>query len=147
MTPLSHSGSPREQRTESLSTAELVRRASGQLSSLVRDEMALARAELTVKAKHAGIGAGLFGTAGVIGLYGLFGVLAGVVLLIARVIPDWGAALAFGGLLVLLAGMLGLAGRRQLRRVPPPVPEAATSSLRADAEALRSAAAHQGEPR
>lgn len=41
------------------STAELVQRAAEQVSRLVRDELALARAELTAKGKHAGIGAGL----------------------------------------------------------------------------------------
>ena len=48
------------------STAELVQRASEQLSKLVRDEIALAKAELAEKGKHAGIGVGLFGAAGVL---------------------------------------------------------------------------------
>ena len=48
------------------STAELVQRATEQVSRLVRDELALARAELTQKGKHAGIGIGLFGGGGVL---------------------------------------------------------------------------------
>ncbi|MDI5942380.1 phage holin family protein, partial [Micromonospora sp. DH15] len=53
------------------STAELVQRATEQVSRLVRDELALARAELTQKGKHAGIGIGLFGGGGALALYGL----------------------------------------------------------------------------
>jgi hypothetical protein len=52
------------------STAELVKLASEQISRLVREELALARTEMTAKAKRAGSGAGLFGGAGVVALYG-----------------------------------------------------------------------------
>ena len=53
------------------STAELVQRASEQVSRLVRDELALAKAELAEKGKHAGIGIGLFGGGGALALYGI----------------------------------------------------------------------------
>jgi hypothetical protein len=132
---------------ESLSTAELIRQASEQLSVLVRDELALARIEMTRKAKRAGLGAGLFGAAGVISLYGVFGILTGVVLLIARVIPAWGAALAVGGLLVVIAGILGLAGGRQLKRVPPPVPRSSVALVREDVQRLRTAVHDRGAQR
>src|SRR5215469_13782644 len=75
------------------STAELIRRATEQLSTLVRDELALARAEMAQKLAHAGKGAGLFGGAGVVALYGVFGLLAAAVLGLAQVIPAWAAAL------------------------------------------------------
>jgi hypothetical protein len=129
---------------ESLSTAELIRQASEQLSTLVRDEVALARIEMTRKAKRAGLGAGLFGGAGVISLYGVFGLLAGAVLAIAHVIPDWAAALAVGGFLLVVAGLLALAGGRALKRVAPPVPQAAVSSVRDDLDALKSAVHDRG---
>lgn len=45
---------------DTVSTGELVSRLSEQTSRLVRDEVALAKVEMTEKAKHAGIGTGLF---------------------------------------------------------------------------------------
>ncbi|GIH16327.1 phage holin family protein [Rugosimonospora africana] len=128
----------------SLSTAELIKRASDQLSTLVRDELALARAEMSAKAKRAGVGAGLLGTAGVISLYGVFGVLAGVVLLVARVLPDWAAALVVGAGLLVVAGLFGLVGIRQVKRMSPPVPEGAVASIREDVSALKAAARRKG---
>lgn len=128
----------------SASTAELIKRASDQLSTLVRDELALAKAEMAVKAKRAGIGAGLLGTAGVISLYGLFGVLAGVVLLVARVLPAWAAALVVGAGLLVVAGLFGLVGLRQLKRMAPPVPGAAVASIREDVSALKAAVRRKG---
>jgi hypothetical protein len=58
-------------RTEQEPTAELVHRLSEQVSTLVRDELALARIEMVEKGKRAGKGAGLLGGAGVLALYGV----------------------------------------------------------------------------
>jgi hypothetical protein len=126
------------------STAELIKRASDQLSALVRDELALARAEMSAKAKRVGAGAGLFGTAGVVSLYGVFGILTGVVLLIARVLPDWAAALVVGAGLLVLAGLFGLVGLRQVKRVSRPVPESVVASIREDLSALKAAVRREG---
>ncbi len=128
----------------SASTAELIKRASDQLSALVRDELALARAEMSTKAKRAGIGVGLFGTAGVVSLYGVFGILTGVVLLIARVLPAWAAALVVGAGLLVLGGLFGLVGLRQVKRVPRPVPESAVASIREDVDVLKAAVRRKG---
>ncbi|GIH21073.1 hypothetical protein Raf01_92450 [Rugosimonospora africana] len=124
---------------ESLNTAELIRRGSEQLSTLVRDELALARAEMIDKAGHAGKSAGLFGGAGVISLYGVFGLLTGCVLLLARVMPDWGAAMVIGALLLAIAGLMAITGRSQVKQVGAPVPEAAVDGARRDLSAVTSA--------
>src|SRR5204862_4494962 len=92
--PAGHAGVMSEPGTQS--TADLVKQAAEQISTLVRDELELARAEMTEKASRAGRGAGLFGGAGVVSLYGILGVLTGIVLLLARVMPAWGAALLVG---------------------------------------------------
>ena len=126
------------------STADLIRRATDQLSTLVRDEVALARAELTEKLSHAGKGAGLFGGAGVVSLYGVFGLLAGAVLLLAKVMPAWAAALAVGAALLLVAGVMALAGRGQVKKATPPVPEAAVKGVRADIETVAAAVEDRG---
>ncbi|MGH3716433.1 MAG: phage holin family protein [Micromonosporaceae bacterium] len=126
--------------TSQLSTPELVRQASDQLSRLVRDEMALARAELRDKGRHAGVGVGLFSGAGLVALYGVAGVLAAVVLALALVMPGWLAALLVGLVLLATAGVMALVGRGQLRRVAPPYPREALQGAKTDAALLREGA-------
>lgn len=121
------------------STAELVQRASEQISRLVRDEMALAKAELTEKGKHAGLGIGLFGGGGALALYGLGALVATAILLLDLVLPAWAAALIVAVALFIIAGVLALIGRKQVKQGMPPMPSAAASSLRADVDAVASA--------
>jgi hypothetical protein len=126
------------------STVDLVRRASEQFSTLVRDEIQLARTEMTEKGKRAGMGAGMFGAAALFALYGVAALLAGAILGIARVLPAWAAALIIGGGLFLFAGMLALAGRMNLKRATPAAPRETMSSVRADVHALSAAANRDG---
>src|SRR5688500_20211713 len=69
------------------STAQLVNQLSEQVSRLARDEIRLAVAELKDKGKHAGVGAGMFGAAGVFAWWGGLSVVAGLILLLALVVP------------------------------------------------------------
>ena len=126
------------------STAELVRQAAEQISTLVRDELALARAEMATKASRAGRGAGLFGGAGLVSLYGILGVLTGIVLLLALVMPAWAAALLVGVVLLIVAGVLALAGRAQVRQAAPPVPTEAVHGVRADVDTVTTAVEERG---
>ena len=93
------------------STAELVQRATEQVSRLVRDELALAKAELTQKGKHAGIGIGLFGGAGGLAFFGI-SVLIATAIIAHR---HRAAALAVRAdrrrFLLILAGLFALVGR------------------------------------
>ncbi|MBO0869471.1 MAG: phage holin family protein [Micromonosporaceae bacterium] len=125
-------------RTES--APELVKRATEQISTLVRDEMALARNELGSKIGHAGKGAGLFGGAGLVALFGAASLLAGLVMLVGRAIGTWASALVFGGALLILAGVLALGGRGEVRRAVPPVPTEAAKDIKADLAAVGEAA-------
>lgn len=127
------------------STAELVQRATEQLSRLVRDELALARIELAEKGRHAGIGVGLFGGGGAMALCGLGVLVAAGVLALALVIPAWAAALVVAGALFLMAGVLALIGRRQVRRAVPPMPSATADSVRADVRTVASAVRDRGQ--
>jgi uncharacterized membrane protein YqjE len=126
------------------STAELVQRATEQVSRLVRDELALARAELTEKGKHAGIGVGLFGGGGVLAAYGLGALLTAVVLLLALVLPAWLAALIVAVVLFVLAGILALIGKKQVSQAVPPVPAATVRSVRADVDTVAAAVRDRG---
>ncbi len=121
------------------STAELVQRATEQVSRLVRDELALARAELTQKGKHAGIGLGLFGGGGALALYGLGALVATAILLLDLVLPAWAAALIVAVVLFLGAGILALVGKKQVSQAVPPVPEATVRSVRADVDTVTAA--------
>ena len=119
------------------STAELVRQASEQLSRLVRDEIRLGVAELKAKGKHAGIGAGLFGGAAMFAVYGTAAVVAAAILLLALVIPAWLSALLVGLLLLVIAAVLAIVGRSEMRRATPPFPREAVESAKSDAAMLK----------
>jgi Putative Actinobacterial Holin-X, holin superfamily III len=121
------------------STSELVQRASEQISRLVRDELALAKAELAEKGKHAGVGVGLFGGGGAIALYGLGALITAAILGLAHGLPDWLAALIVAVVLFVTAGVLALIGRKQVQQAVPPMPVAAADSVRADVDAVTAA--------
>jgi membrane protein len=64
---------------------ELVQDLSRQTSTLIRQEMRLAQAELAEKGRHAGKGAGMFGGAGLVALYGVGALIAAAILGLATV--------------------------------------------------------------
>src|SRR4051812_34416877 len=74
-------------------TGELVKQLSSQVSTLVRQEVELAKVELAEKGKKAGAGAGMFGGAGVAGLMAFGALTAFLILVLALAMPAWGAAL------------------------------------------------------
>ena len=121
------------------STAELVQQASEQISRLVRDELALAKAELAEKGKHAAIGIGLFGTGGVLAMYGVGALIATAVIALALILPLWLAALIVTVALFLIAGILALFGKNQVTKAVPPEPKAAIASLKADVDEVKQA--------
>jgi hypothetical protein len=119
------------------STAELVGQSAEQISRLVRDELALAKAEMTEKGKKAGVGAGLMGGGGVVALYGVAALLATVILGLAEAMPGWLAALIVTVVLFAAAGVMALLGRRRLRRATPPMPQEAVRSVKADIDEVK----------
>lgn len=121
------------------STGELVQRASEQLSKLVRDEITLAKAELAEKGKHAGIGAGLFGGAGVLVGYGVGALLATLVIVLDLFLDLWLAALIVTVVLFAVAGVLALLGKKQISRAVPPEPQGAIRGLKADVDEVKQA--------
>lgn len=123
--------------THQPSTADLVKQATEQMSQLVRGELRLAQVELKRKGMHAGLGAGMFGAGGLVALYGLGVLIATAILALALVLPAWAAALIIGVLLMLVAGVLALIGKRQVKQASPPKPEWATDSVRADVATIR----------
>jgi MFS family permease len=128
------------------STAELVQRATEQVSRLIRDELTLAKAELTEKGRHAGKGVGLFGGGGALALYGLGALIAAAVLLLATWITPWLAALIVAVVLFVVAGILALAGKKQVTQAVPPMPEGAVRSVRADVDTVTAAVKNGSRP-
>jgi hypothetical protein len=119
------------------SAGELVRQTAEQISRLVRDELALARAEMTEKGKKAGVGAGLLGGGGLVALYGVAALLTAVVLGLAEAMPAWLAALIVAVVLFAVAGVLALLGRREVKQATPPVPQQAVQSVKADIDEVK----------
>jgi hypothetical protein len=116
---------------------ELVQDLSRQTSTLIRQEMRLAQAELTEKGRHAGKGAGMFGGAGLVALYGVGALIAAAILGLATVIEPWIAAAAIGAGLLLIAGILAVTGRKELDEAGPPKPEQAIESVQQDVETVK----------
>jgi uncharacterized membrane protein YqjE len=116
------------------STAELLRQLSQQTGDLVRQEMELAKAELREKGKAAGLGAGMFGAAGLAGLYAVGALTACAILALAIVLDAWLAALIVGAAYGALAGVLALTGKKKVEQASPPVPEQAIESTKEDVE-------------
>jgi uncharacterized membrane protein YqjE len=117
----------------------LVHQLSEQTSALVRSEVELAKAELAEKGKRAGIGAGLFGGAGVLAMYGTGVAIATGIIALDLVLPLWLAALIVTVTLFVIAGVLGLLGKKQIDRAVPPEPLAAIESVKADVDEVKHA--------
>lgn len=120
-------------------TAELLSRLSAQSTELVRKEIELAKVELTEKARHLGLGAGLFSTAGLLALYGLAAGVATVMIALALVLPWWLSALIVTALLFAAAGIAALVGKKQVQQGTPPMPEHAIASTRLDVDEVKEA--------
>lgn len=124
-------------RPENPSTAQLVTRAADQVSRLVREEIALAKAEMSAKGKAMGTGVGLFAGAGFVALYGLAALIATGIIALALVVPLWLSALIVTVLLFAVAGLLVLLGRASLKRSTPLKPTETIASIQADLDVVK----------
>ncbi|WP_445148862.1 phage holin family protein [Baekduia sp. Peel2402] len=113
-------------------TGELVKDLSTQVSTLVRQELELAKVELTAKGKQAGIGAGMFGGAGLFALYGVGALVATAILALATAVAPWLAALIVAVVLFAGAGILAMAGKARAKKAVPPMPEQTVETLKED---------------
>jgi Flp pilus assembly protein TadB len=111
---------------------ELLKQLSEQTTRLVRQELELAKAELTQKGKQAGAGAGLFGAAGAIGLAALGALTACFILALNAVMPAWLAALIVAVVYGIIAFVLVKQGQARMRRATPPVPEQTIETVKED---------------
>ncbi|MGY1840433.1 MULTISPECIES: phage holin family protein [unclassified Modestobacter] len=126
--------------TENASTGQLIGQLSDQLTRLVRDEIRLAQNEVGTKAKKFGLGAGLFGGAGLAAFLGLQVLVAAAVLALALALPGWLAALIVAVVLFGTAGVLALIGKKDVQQAAPPVPTEAISSVKTDVATMKESA-------
>jgi uncharacterized membrane protein YqjE len=114
-------GGPTDLREQSI--GELLKQLSEETSTLVKQEMALARAELTEQGKRAGTGAGMLGGAGVAGLLTLGSLTATFIALLDTAMATWLAALIVTVAWAAVAGALALQGRNKIKQATPPAPQ------------------------
>ena len=119
------------------SAAELVKQVTEQTQRLVRQELALARLEISEKAKHAGIGAGMLAGAGAVAFFAVGTLIAMLVLLLATAVDAWLAALIVAVALLAVAGIMAVVGKGRLQQATPAVPERTIESVKADVEEVR----------
>jgi uncharacterized membrane protein YqjE len=114
----------------------LVHRLSEQIPELVRSEVRLAQTELTQKGKRAGLGIGMFSAAGLLAHFGAAVLVVTAIVALDLVLPLWAACLIVAAALFLGAGLVALAGRKEMRAATP-VAAATTASVKRDVAALK----------
>jgi uncharacterized membrane protein YqjE len=102
---------------------ELVKDLASQTSTLVRQEIKLAQAEVTEKGKVAGKGAGMLGGAAVAGLLGLGALTALLIVVLDSFMALWLAVALVMLLWFAVAAVLGLSGKKALQAATPPAPQ------------------------
>ena len=109
------------------SLGELVATATKDLSLLVQQEVALAKAEIKKDVAAAGKGAGLFGGAGFAGLFALiFLSISAAYGISALGVPLGCGFFAVGAIYLIAAAVLALSGKKKLAQVGPPEKTIAT---------------------
>jgi len=114
------------------SIAELTRQLSEQTKTLVRQEVELAKAELGEKGKSVGIGAGMFGGAGLLGLAAFATLTTCLILALSEGMAGWLAALIVTVVYGAIAGVLALSGKKTVQEATPPVPEQTFETVKED---------------
>jgi hypothetical protein len=113
---------------------ELLRELGDEISTLVRQEIALARAEIAEKSRPAVASAGMFGGTALFGL-GAFGALTTfLIALIALAVPVWASALIVTAVYGAIAGVLAMTGKKKLQEATPLVPEQTAETVKEDIE-------------
>jgi len=102
---------------------ELVKDLASQTSTLVRQEIKLAQAEVTQKGKVAGKGAGMLVGAAVTALLGLGALTALLIIVLDSFMPLWLAAAIVMLLWFAVAAVLAMSGKKALQAATPPAPQ------------------------
>ena len=120
---------PRDQ-----SIGGLVKDLATETSTLVRQEIDLAKAEMAERGKRAGKGAAILGAAALVGLLAAGALTASLIAALDLAMPTWLAALVVTLVFGAIAAVLALTGRKQIQEAAPPVPEQAIDSVKEDVQ-------------
>jgi uncharacterized membrane protein YqjE len=115
-------------------TGELLRELSQQTTELVRQEIELAKAELGEKGKQAGLGAGMFGGAGLFGVGAFAALTTTIIAALDRAMALWLAALIVAVVYGIVAAVLAQRGKQKVQEVGAPVPEQTRDSVKEDVQ-------------
>ena len=116
---------------------EVDKQVSEETKTLVGKEVKLAKTEMVEKAKEVGIGAGLFGGAGYLLNLVAIGLMLTAIFALATAMDAWLAALVVTVVLLALAGVLALTGKKRIQNAGPPVPEQAIESVKQTIETVK----------
>jgi hypothetical protein len=116
--------------------AALLSDLAGETSTLVRQEIALFKAELSEKLTRMGVGAAALAAGGVIAFSGWLALVAAAILGLSHVLAPWLSALIIGILVIGLAAGLALFGKSRLK-ADALVPRRTLNSLREDQAWIR----------
>jgi hypothetical protein len=117
------------------SIPELLKQLSEETQTLVRQELELAKAEMTEKGKKAGVGAGMLGGAGLFGLFAFAAFTTFLIALLSTAIDHvWASALIVAAVYAAIGGLLALRGRNKIQEATPPAPEQTVETLKEDVE-------------
>lgn len=134
--PETQSGSTSRVGVENASIGDLLGNVSQDLSTLLRQELALAKAELRTEAVKAGKGAGMIGAAGFAGYMVVLFASIALWWALANVLDEGLAALIVAVVWAIAAGVLYSTGRRKLREMNPK-PERTVDTLKQVPDAIK----------
>jgi len=121
------------QSREDRSLGELFSELSRQTSTLVRQEVTLAKTEMSAKASKVGKDVAFLAVGGAVAYAGFLGILAAIVIILAGPLPWWLAALIVGVVVVAIGYFLIQRGRAALQRADP-APRETIDSIKEDVE-------------
>ena len=116
---------------------QLVGDLSGQSSTLVRQEIDLAKTEMLEKGKEASAAAALFAGAALAAALTLGSLTAFLIIVLALVLPTWAAALLVTLAWTAVASVLAFLGRSRAGEIGKPVPEKTVETIKEDVQWLK----------
>ena len=128
---------PSPSASQETSAGELVKQLTDQTKTLVKQELRLAQTELQEKGKKVGVGAGMFGAGGLVAFFGAAVLIAAAVLALATALAPWLAALIVGVVLLAVAGVAAVIGKKKVQEATPPAPEQAIGSVKRDVDTVK----------
>ncbi|MFN2528407.1 MAG: phage holin family protein [Candidatus Baltobacteraceae bacterium] len=113
---------------------DLMKRLGEDLSLLIRQELALAKAEIIEKTKIAGAGAGMFSGAAIVGILALGAFTAFLILALSTQMHAWLAALIVTIVYGAVAGILAMTGKKKIEEASPLIPEQTVDTVKEDVQ-------------